>query len=406
MFSGNGADTTKFYNLLGVRQDASEEEIKKAYRKLAVKHHPDKGGDPEKFKEMARAYQVLSNPEQRAVYDRYGEQGLQENGATGESDAFDLFNGLLGGGLEGLFGRRAGGNMRRRARTRDVVQTLNVTLEQLYTGSSKKMAITRKVIDKEHGLKVCTACGGTGVKMQVMRRGPMIQRVQSTCSACNGMGKIFELKSQREILDIYIPKGSPNDHKIVFREMADEYPDAETGDVIFILKERAHKDFKRLGADLFVDRTISLVEALCGFELKLTHLDGRKLLIKSSPGEVISPSPSSFEQIANYDKAGLQWEAFPNMDCPSIPNAAYVELQDVDAIQEVCRTQLRQQGMNPTAFVMDGHRTYFKTAAREEIIAAKQVQQGTTLYVVADPAKSGPKLLKAIQGEGRRCRSP
>merc|ERR1719161_1605203 len=97
------ADTTKFYKLLEVEKSATEPEIKKAYRKLAIKHHPDKGGDPEKFKEITRAYEVLSDSEKRAQYDRFGEEGLEDGGGGG--DPTDIFDAFFGGG-----GRRGGGD--------------------------------------------------------------------------------------------------------------------------------------------------------------------------------------------------------------------------------------------------------------------------------------------------------
>merc|ERR1712151_1127183 len=171
----------------------------------------------------------------------------------------------------------------------DVVQPLKVTLEQMYNGATKKMAITRQVIDKKKGVQQCSECGGRGVKVEVVRMGPMIQQMQSACNSCGGQGKSFSRKQDREVMEVHIQKGSPDGHKVVFHEMADEHPDHDTGDVVFVLKEQEHAEFKRKGADLYVERTISLVEALCGFELELNHLDGRKLLIKTSPGEIVKP---------------------------------------------------------------------------------------------------------------------
>merc|ERR1719428_1684600 len=125
--SKKDADTTKFYKLLEVEKGADTPEIKKAYRKLAVKHHPDKGGDPEKFKEITRAYEVLSDSEKRSKYDRGGEDALDNDGG----DASDIFESFFGGG-----GRRGGGG-RKRQKTKDVQQPLKVTLEQLYCGATK-----------------------------------------------------------------------------------------------------------------------------------------------------------------------------------------------------------------------------------------------------------------------------
>eukprot|EP00448_Togula_jolla_P031282 CAMPEP_0170621286 /NCGR_PEP_ID=MMETSP0224-20130122/28521_1 /TAXON_ID=285029 /ORGANISM="Togula jolla, Strain CCCM 725" /LENGTH=511 /DNA_ID=CAMNT_0010947537 /DNA_START=59 /DNA_END=1594 /DNA_ORIENTATION=- len=383
-------DTTKFYKTLEVDKNASEAEIKKAYRKLAVKHHPDKGGDPEKFKEITRAYEVLSDSEKRAKYDRFGEEGVDGDGGGDPTDIFESFFG----------GRRGGGGSKRRQKTKDVVQPLKVTLEQLYNGQTKKMAITRQVLDKQKGVQSCSDCGGRGVKVEVVRMGPMIQQMQSACHSCGGEGKSFKTKQDREVLEVHIQKGSSDGHRIPFREMADEHPDADTGDVIFILKQAEHAEFKRKGADLYVERRISLVEALCGFSMELTHLDGRKLLIKSSPGDIVKPMLQGYDPLAN-NEGKLEWEAIADSDCPDIETVAQADTTDVDTLKKACETQLKRKGIDVGVFVVDSQRAYFKTGSREEILAAKKKKPGSTMYVLTDPnANKDLRLIKAVQGEG------
>merc|ERR1719171_1758559 len=353
--SQKDVDTTKFYKLLEVDKNANE--IEKAYRKLAIKHHPDKGGDPEKFKEITRAYEVLSDSQKRESYDRFGEEGIDGDGGGG--DPTDIFDAFFGGG-----GRRGGG--KKRQKTKDVVQPLKVTLEQMYCGATKKMAITRQVIDKKKGVQSCENCDGRGVKVQTIRMGPMIQQMQSACDACGGQGKSFKTKREREVLEVHIQKGSTDNSKVPFREMADEHPDADTGDVVFVLKQQEHALFKRRGADLFIERDISLVEALCGFELELTHLDGRKLLIKTSPGDIVRPPPANFDPLeASQDKA-MEWETMEGFDCPSIDNVAQADTTDVDTLKKAVETQLKRKGIQVGCFVVDGQRAYFKSGTREE----------------------------------------
>merc|ERR1719324_1706456 len=385
------ADTTKFYKLLEVDKNASNADIKKAYRKLAIKHHPDKGGDPETFKEITRAYEVLSDTDKRAKYDRFGEEGLDGDGGGDPSDIFDAF---FGGG-----GRR-GGDKRKRQKTKDVTQPLKVTLEQLYNGQTKKMAITRQVIDKKKGVVECGECDGRGVKVEVIRMGPMIQQMQSACNSCGGQGKTFKTKQDREVLEVHIQKGSPDNHKVVFREMADEHPDADTGDVVFVLKQQEHALFKRRGADLFIEKDISLVEALCGFTMELTHLDDRKILIKTSPGDIVKPMPQGFDPFADTDSK-MEWEVIENSDCPSIENVAQADMTDVDTLKKACETQLKRKGINVGVFVVDSQRAYFKQGTREEILAAKKTARGKTMYVISDPnANQHLRLMKAVKDEG------
>merc|ERR1719337_312604 len=136
----------------------------------------------------------------------------------------------------------------------------------------------------------------------------MIQQMQSQCGSCGGNGKSFQTKQDREVLEVQIQKGSPDNHKVTFREMADENPDMDTGDVVFVLKQQEHAEFKRRGADLFIERNISLVEALCGFEMEVTHLDGRKLLIKTAPGDIVKPMAQGFDPLAPEDESKMEWE--------------------------------------------------------------------------------------------------
>jgi len=182
-------------------------------------------------------------------------------------------------------------------------------------------------------------------------------------------------------------------------EMADEHPDADTGDVVFVLKQQEHDVFKRRGADLFVEREISLVEALCGFEIEVTHLDGRKLLIKSGPGDIVKPMAQNFDPFADTENK-MEWEEIQDADCPDIDNVAQADTTDIETLKKACETQLKRKGIDVGAFVVDNKRAYFKQGTREEMMAAKKTRKGCTMYVISDPnAKSDLRMMKAVKDE-------
>lgn len=146
------ADTSKFYDLLGVDKNATDSEIKKAYRKLAMKHHPDKGGDPDKFKEMTAAHTVLSDPDKRKLYDMGGEDAVENGGGGGGDDLMDM---MFGGG-----GRGRG--QRGPKKGQDVVRPLPVSLEDIYMGVTKKLRITRQAsCSPENRLRPCCVLTGS-----------------------------------------------------------------------------------------------------------------------------------------------------------------------------------------------------------------------------------------------------
>ncbi|CAH9134493.1 unnamed protein product [Cuscuta epithymum] len=304
------SDNTRYYDILGVSKNASVDEIKKAYRKAAIKNHPDKGGDPEKFKELAQAYEVLGNPEKREIYDEYGEDALKEGmgGGEGMQDPFDIFQSFFGGGNP--FGGGGSGRGRRQRRGEDVIHPMKVSLEDLYNGTTKKLSLSRNVIcskcngkgSKSGASTKCGGCEGSGMKVTIRHLGPsMIQQMQQPCNECKGTGETIrkddrcqickgeKVVQEKKVLEVHVEKGMQNGQKITFPGEADEAPEMITGDVVFVLQQKEHPKFKRKGDDLFVDHTLSLTEALCGFTFILTHLDGRQLLIKSKPGEVVKP---------------------------------------------------------------------------------------------------------------------
>ena len=262
-----------------LEKSATPKEIKTAYRKLAVQHHPDKGGDEHKFKEISAAYEILSDEEKRAQYDKYGLEGVSDDdGHRGGGGHEDLFSMFFGGG------RRPQGP----ARGDDVNHPITVSLPDLYNGKTIKLAVTRKVMQGEP--KLCRQCDGQGAVMELRQIGlGMVQQIQRHCAACDGEGYNFKTKQERKVLEVHIEKGMKHNQKVVFKNMADEKPNVEAGHVNFIIQEKEHELFKRKGADLLVTKTLSLKEALCGFSWKITHLDGRQVVIQSRPGEVIQP---------------------------------------------------------------------------------------------------------------------
>lgn len=290
-------DNDKFYNTLGVSKDCSESDIKKAYRKLAIKHHPDKGGDPEMFKEISRAYEVLSDPEKRRIYDEHGEEGVEGNFSHGDaSDIFDLF---FGGG------RKPKG----KKRGEDVVTQLKVTLEQIYNGTMRKLAINKDVICEtcdglggpSDAFSMCSLCGGRGVRVQVRQMGAMIQQSQCVCNACGGQGKIVEdskrckschgkgVQQTKKILEVLIERGVPDQHRVTFHGEADERPNEIPGNVVFIICQAPHEQFKRSGADLVMLKSVQIYEAMTGCTFYVKHLDGRVIRVQTPENHIVKP---------------------------------------------------------------------------------------------------------------------
>jgi len=289
---------TKFYDVLGVAPTADDNALKKAYRKLAMKYHPDKNPEAgDKFKEISMAYEVLSNPEKRKLYDQAGEQGIKEGGSGGGGgmnpmDIFDMFFG--GGGGGDPFGR---GRQRGPRRTKNLVHQLSVSLEDMYNGTVRKLALQKNVIcDGCEGIggavQKCPNCRGTG--MQVLSRKSIEE-----CGECHGEGERVDPKlrckkcngrkvnRERKILEVSVDKGMEDGQKVTFSGEGDQEPGLEPGDIIIVLDEKAHALFKRNGQDLIMKMDISLTEALTGLKKAVKTLDDRTLVIQTVRGEVI-----------------------------------------------------------------------------------------------------------------------
>ncbi|CAG9797919.1 unnamed protein product [Chironomus riparius] len=291
----------KLYELMNVNRNATDAEIKKSYRKLAMKYHPDKNPNPdeaEKFKEITYAYEILSDPDKRKTYDRYGVKGLQEGGA----DTNDMFSHIFGS----FFGGGGGGRSSGPQQCEPIVMQELVTLEDLYVGGREiPRKITRIIgCTKCNGqggknVKKCKECRGTGTKIIIHQMGFMTQQIASKCNDCAGTGEFIDKKDRCDLckgsktiedkkeVTIHIDKGMKHAQKIVFRGEGHHLPDTVQGDVIVVLKERDHETFKREGNDLILQQTISITQALCGFDLLIKHLDGRDLHVKNPPGNVM-----------------------------------------------------------------------------------------------------------------------
>eukprot|EP01025_Chloroclados_australasicus_P030807 TRINITY_DN309_c0_g1_i1.p1 TRINITY_DN309_c0_g1~~TRINITY_DN309_c0_g1_i1.p1 ORF type:complete len:432 (-),score=76.90 TRINITY_DN309_c0_g1_i1:478-1773(-) len=298
------SDNERYYKLLGVDKNATEDELKRAHRKLALKHHPDKGGDAEKFQEINQAYDVLKDPEKRRIYDQYGEDAIKEGmGSGGGGGMGDIF--------EGIFGGMGGGRRRGPQKSEDVVHKIKVSLKDLYNGSTRKLSLSRQIpCSKCNGAGTasgksyeCQDCGGQGVQMKMRQLGPgMIQQIQQVCPTCKGKGKSAPdsdkcdkcdatgLVQEKKIFEVHVEQGMKNGQKIVMRgEAGTTDPNIQPGDVVFIIETKPDDVFRRVHSDLVAKVSISLKEALCGVDRTITQLDGRILKITTQKGEVIKP---------------------------------------------------------------------------------------------------------------------
>ncbi len=300
-----------YYAILGVSRDADAGAIKKAYRKLAMEHHPDKNpGDKkaeEKFKEIAEAYSVLSDPQKRRQYDQWGSEGMRGGGAgaggfdpRGFGDPFDIFREVFGGGFGDIFGMGGGGGRRSTVqRGTDLQVRLKLDLEEIGRGASKKIKIKKLV--------KCEKCAGSGAKSgtsmatcpQCQGRGEVAYRqgfftISRTCGRCYGEGKIIEHPCStcngegrvrgETTLDVEIPAGVAEGQYLTIRNAGNVGPrGGPPGDVLVIIEEGPHEHFQRHGNDILYDLTVSLPQLALGDEVEVPTLGG-KARITIAPG--------------------------------------------------------------------------------------------------------------------------
>ena len=320
------ANKRDYYEVLGVAKTASAEEIKSAYRKLALKWHPDRwvnGSDAEKktaeenFKEAAEAYSVLSDADKRAKYDQYGFAAEQMGGGAGGFDfggmdindflrnifggSFGFDFGGFGGGFSGFGGQSSSGP--RVVRGRDIRTSVKLTLEEIAHGCDKEISLERarpcpdcggKGAKSDADIKTCPTCGGQGRVRQQTRSLFGVGYTIGTCPQCQGEGKIISnpcrrcggtgLERKREMVRVHIPAGVEDGNQITIRGEGHAAPHGGVnGDLLLVINEIPHPQLQRDGNNLFHTRIISVMDALLGCEVSVPCLDG-SYKVKVEPG--------------------------------------------------------------------------------------------------------------------------
>jgi molecular chaperone DnaJ len=289
-----------YYEVLGITKSADENEIKKAYRKLALKYHPDKNPDDakaeEKFKEAAEAYEVLSNADKRAQYDRFGHAGMGQGGSGGGmnmDDIFSQFGDIFGSSFGGgSFGGSRGGA--RAARGTNLRVKIKLNLEEIAEGVKKKIKVNKLVNAPGVTFKNCQTCNGTGRITRVQQTFIGAMQTQTTCHSCQGAGKTIDskpsdsdsqgLKRQEEVIEIDIPAGVEEGMQLSLTGKGNAGPfNGIPGDLIVLIEEIEHPDIKRDGENLHYEALINFVDAVLGESIEIPTVTG-KVKIKIDPG--------------------------------------------------------------------------------------------------------------------------
>jgi molecular chaperone DnaJ len=291
-----------YYDLLGVKKDASADEIKKAFRRAAVEHHPDRGGDETKFKEINEAYEVLKDTDKRKRYDQFGHAGIGGNGGGnpygggfggqaqninfdfGDLGLGDIFSSFFGGGQQ---------NQHRQSRGRDVEATVDITFDQAVFGTEVDVNLNLDdtcghckgtTVEPGYELQTCDQCKGSGQVVSVTRT--VFGNIQQAtlCPKCHGTGKVPEkicsvchgkgTQSKRQTIQLKIPAGIDDGATIRLREHGEAIANGPKGDLYVNVRVKPHKKFTREGDLILSEEHIDMVEAALGTEIDVDTVDG------------------------------------------------------------------------------------------------------------------------------------
>ena len=313
-----------YYEVLGVGKSASQDEIKKAYRKIAIKYHPDKNPDnPEaedKFKEAAEAYEILSSQEKRQQYDRFGHQGMGGRGFSGGGmnmeDIFSQFGDIFGGGspFDSFFG--GGGRGTRTRKGTNLRIKLKLTLEEVAEGVEKKIKVTRLVTADGVTFKTCNACNGSGQVRKVVNTmlGQMVS--SSTCPTCNGSGQIIDrrpsgvdstgLKQQEEVISIKVPAGVTEGMQLSMSGKGNEAPGGGIpGDLLIVIEEVEGDVLKRDGNNIVYELYLSFIDAVLGTSVEVPTIGGKvkiKIDAGTQSGKILRLRGKGIREVNGYSK--------------------------------------------------------------------------------------------------------
>ncbi|WP_370214176.1 molecular chaperone DnaJ [Mesoflavibacter profundi] len=320
-----------YYEILGIEKSASQAEIKKAYRKQAIKYHPDKNPDnPEaeaKFKEAAEAYEVLSDENKKARYDQFGHQAFEGAGGFGGGgmnmdDIFsqfgDIFGGAFGGGGFSGFGGGFGGGQRR-VKGSNLRVRLKLSLEEIANGVEKKIKVKRKVQASGTTYKTCTTCNGSGQVTRVTNT--ILGRMQTSapCNTCGGAGQIIDKKPKdadaqgliikEETIPVNIPAGVVDGMQLKVSGKGNEAPgNGISGDLLVAIEELPHENLQREGDNLHYDLYVSLPDAILGASKEIDTVTGKvriKIEAGVQSGKILRLRGKGIPSINGYGKGDL-----------------------------------------------------------------------------------------------------
>jgi len=329
------ASKRDYYEVLGVSKSASADEIKKAYRKLAIQYHPDKNPDnpaaEDKFKEAAEAYEILSNPEKKQRFDQYGHQAGNAGGGYGGGgmnmdDIFSQFGDVFGGGS--FFGGGGGGRGQGVRRGSNLRIKLKLNLEEVANGADKKIKVKRHVSCKScngngskngTATKTCGTCNGQGQVRKVMNT--MLGQMMSTatCPTCNGEGKTITEKCnvcagegrslEEEVIDIKIPAGVVDGMQLSMSGKGNvPQRGGVPGDLLIVIEEEEHEELKRDGINIIYDLYINFAELALGTSVEVPTIDGKvkiKIDAGTQSGKVLRLRDKGIKDINGYGKGDL-----------------------------------------------------------------------------------------------------